>query len=120
MIRAALRLLLPVISLVTVIAALPTHASASMAIQQGDSASISTAQESLFSDSFDSTGDLSLWSGDHMLTVEEQAGYQASYGAHGISMGTPAFIESRLRQPALEVYARIRFTSPSRETTRSS
>ena len=96
---------------VAVMPVAPTSAAASMALQQDDAGTAEQPQQrALFSDGFDATGDMSLWSGETMLTVLPQAGYQASYGAHGVSAGMPVFAETRLREPVNDAYARIRFT----------
>jgi hypothetical protein len=111
--RTMLRPALLAIALLTVIGALPpapAHAAASLAVQQEQPAPADQAQKSfLFSDGFDASGDLSLWSGETVLTVEQGTGFQGSYGAHTVSTGEPAFAETRLRHPAAEVFARLRF-----------
>jgi hypothetical protein len=68
-----------------------------------------TEDRLLFSDSFDATGDLSLWSGDKSLKVEDDIGIGGGFAARGTSDGRPSYASSRLRTPSTDVFVRIRF-----------
>ena len=62
----------------------------------------------IFSDGFESTGDLSQWSSERFLTVEQGAGYEGGYAARATSTGAPAYAVARLPEPAFELHYRIR------------
>lgn len=66
-------------------------------------------RRALFSDGFDATGDLALWSGDTSLVIEDTSGYGGGFGARGQSNGVPAYAESRLGNPSTDAFFRVRF-----------
>ena len=86
----------------------PAHADSVRLLQDEDEAT-ENEERLLFSDSFDATGDLSLWSGDKSLTVKDDLGIGGGFAARGTSNGKPSYASSRIRSPSTDVFVRIRF-----------
>jgi hypothetical protein len=109
------RALLLAVVLVSLLVQLPVRPTAAREPVPGDPGmrriSYQDAGESsaLFSDGFESTGDMSLWSGESSLVVEEAVGYLDSFAAQATSAGLPASAETRLKRPGVDVHYRIRF-----------
>ena len=76
---------------------------------QDEDEAIATEPELLFSDSFDATGDLSLWSGDKSLRVVDDLGIGGGFAARGTSNGEPSYASSRVHTPSTDIFVRIRF-----------